>query len=176
MNKPPRTVSTVKDDRERRTVVDYFKDIPARLFPVGRLDYNTTGALVMTNDGELANLMMHPSANLSKVYQVEIDSDFNMPDKEKIESGVLLDDGMTAPAQLTVKSSRFLSITIHEGKNREVRRIFESFGYLVKKLHRSHIAFLDVRDIPVGQYRVLNEDEILKMKTLCLSGKASNKR
>ena len=176
MNKPPRTVSTVKDDRDRRTVVDYFNDIPARLFPVGRLDYNTTGALVITNDGELANLMMHPSANLSKVYQVEIDKDFNELDKATIESGVLLEDGMTAPAQLVVKGPRFLSITIHEGKNREVRRIFEHFGYLVKNLHRSHIAFLDVKDIRVSQYRVLKTEEVERMKTLCLAGKATNKR
>lgn len=176
MNKPPRTVSTVKDDRDRRTVVDYFKDVPARLFPVGRLDYNTTGALVMTNDGELANLMMHPSANLSKIYQVEIDSDFKNEHREKIEKGVLLEDGMTAPAHLTVKAPRFLTITIHEGKNREVRRIFESFGYQVVKLHRSHIAFLDVKNVSVGQYRALTEDEVLRMKTLCLAGKASNKR
>ncbi len=176
MNKPPRTVSTVKDDRDRRTVVDYFKDIPARLFPVGRLDYNTTGALVVTNDGELANLMMHPSANLSKIYQVEIDKDFNPEDKAQIEKGVLLEDGMTAPAELVIKAPRYLSITIHEGKNREVRRIFEHFGYLVKNLHRSHIAFLDVKDVKVGQYRPLKMEEIERMKTLCLHGKATNRR
>ncbi len=176
MNKPPRTVSTVQDDRDRRTVADYFKEVPARLFPVGRLDYNTTGALVVTNDGELANLMMHPSANLPKVYQVEVDLDFKNADRETIEKGVLLEDGMTAPAHLTVKAPRFLSITIHEGKNHEVKRIFESLGYQVKKLHRSHIAFLDVKDIPVGQYRPLKEEEISRMKTLCLNGRANNQR
>lgn len=173
-NKPARTVTTVSDDRGRKTVLDFFHDIPARLFPVGRLDYNTTGALVMTNDGDLAYLMTHPSTNLDKTYQVEIAEDFDKKHMSNFETGIMLEEGRTAPATLIIRDLRHLSVTIHEGKNREVRRMFETLGYNVKSLHRSNIGFLSIQAIPLGKYRTLTLDEVEKMKTMCRLRKLEN--
>ncbi|MCX5775539.1 MAG: pseudouridine synthase [Firmicutes bacterium] len=173
-NKPARTVTTVSDDRGRKTVSDFFHDIPARLFPVGRLDYNTTGALVMTNDGDLAYLMTHPSTNLDKTYQVEIAEDFDQKHIADFRNGILLEEGLTAPATLIVRDANHLSVTIHEGKNREVRRMFETLGYNVKSLHRSNIGFLSIQSVPLGKYRPLTLDEVEKMKTMCRLRKLEN--
>jgi len=173
-NKPARSVTTVSDDRGRKTVLEFFHDIPARLFPVGRLDYNTTGALVITNDGDLAFLMTHPSTNLDKTYQVEIAEDFDKKNIVDFEKGIMLEEGITAPATIAVRDDHHLSVTIHEGRNREVRRMFETLGYTVKLLHRSNIGFLSIQSVSLGKYRILTSDEVEKMKTLCRLRKLEN--
>lgn len=175
-NKPARTVTTVSDDRGRRTVLDYFKNIPARLFPVGRLDYNTTGALVITNDGDLSYLMMHPSSELEKTYNVFINKPFDLRDLEDFQKGITLEDGVTSPAKIIVNDSFHITVVIHEGKNREVRRMFEALGYEVVELHRSDIGFLSVGSIPTGTYRILAIEEVERMKSLCQEKRISSKK
>ncbi|EAD8074867.1 rRNA pseudouridine synthase, partial [Listeria monocytogenes] len=140
--KPRGTVSAVTDDKGRTTVADYFADIPERLYPVGRLDYDTSGLLLMTNDGDFANLLMHPKNEVSKTYIARIKG---IPEREvirQLERGVVIDGRKTAPAKVKVRSSdktkdkAIVEITIHEGRNRQVRKMFEAVGFEVQKLSR----------------------------------------
>ena len=137
-NKPLGVVSSVKDDRGRKVVTDFFKNENYRLYPVGRLDYNTSGALLISNDGELTNLVTHPSTHLNKTYIVTIDSEVKDEHLKLLEKGVLLEDGLTQPSIIKIikRTSMYslISITIHEGRNRQVRRMFEHFSYHVKNL------------------------------------------
>ncbi|MBE0791802.1 rRNA pseudouridine synthase, partial [Escherichia coli] len=137
--KPRGTVSAVTDDKGRTTVADYFADIPERLYPVGRLDYDTSGLLLMTNDGDFANLLMHPKNEVSKTYIARIKG---IPEREvirQLERGVVIDGRKTAPAKVKVRSSdktkdkAIVEITIHEGRNRQVRKMFEAVGFEVQK-------------------------------------------
>lgn len=173
-NKPIRVLTTASDDRGRITVVDFFKEVPSRLYPVGRLDYLTSGALVVTNNGELANLMTHPSSHLKKVYLATLDKEFVPELTSRLEGGIELEDGMTAPAQVKIISDVLVEITIHEGRNRQVRRMFESLGYEVQKLHRKSIGFLEITKLKPGQFRVLDEKEIADIKEICIGNKKNN--
>ncbi|EDO0189421.1 pseudouridine synthase, partial [Listeria monocytogenes] len=146
--KPRGTVSAVTDDKGRTTVADYFADIPERLYPVGRLDYDTSGLLLMTNDGDFANLLMHPKNEVSKTYIARIKG---IPEREvirQLERGVVIDGRKTAPAKVKVRSSdktkdkAIVEITIHEGRNRQVRKMFEAVGFEVQKLSREEYSFL----------------------------------
>ena len=168
MNKPKGYVTTASDPHADRTVMDLLKGCPTRVFPVGRLDKNTTGVLMFTNDGEIAEKLTHPSYDKKKIYQVSLDSKLRREDFEKILSGVELSDGVIAADELEYieeDDHRKLGIEIHSGKNRIVRRIFESLGYEVKALDRVYFAGLTKKGLKRGEWRYLSEGEtnLLKM-------------
>ena len=163
MNKPKGYVTTASDPHADRTVMDLLKGCGARVFPVGRLDKNTTGVLMFTNDGEIAEKLTHPSYDKKKIYQVSLDNKLKREDYEKILSGVELSDGMIAADELEYieeDDHRKLGIEIHSGKNRIVRRIFESLGYEVKALDRVYFAGLTKKGLKRGEWRFLTEGEI----------------
>ena len=163
MNKPKGYVTTASDPHADKTVMDLLKSCPTRVFPVGRLDKNTTGVLMFTNDGEIAEKLTHPSYDKKKIYQVSLDSKLKQEDYEKILSGVELNDGIIAADELEyieADDHRKLGIEIHSGKNRIVRRIFESLGYEVKALDRVYFAGLTKKGIKRGDWRYLTEGEI----------------
>lgn len=164
--KPTGVISSVKDDRNRTTVVDFFKQVPQRLFPVGRLDYDTSGAILLTNDGTLANKLMHPSFEIDKTYIARVSP---VPTAEQLRllvSGVLLEDGMTAKAKVQMvtsdreKGSASVRLTIHEGRNRQVRRMFSALDITVKKLKRERYGFLSLDGLHPGDGRPLKPHEI----------------
>ena len=163
MNKPKGYVTTASDPHADKTVMDLLKGCGARVFPVGRLDKNTTGVLMFTNDGEIAEKLTHPSYDKKKIYQVSLDAKLKREDYEKILSGVELTDGMIAADELEYieeDDHRKLGIEIHSGKNRIVRRIFESLGYEVKALDRVYFAGLTKKGLKRGEWRFLTEGEI----------------
>ena len=168
MNKPKGYVTTASDPHADKTVMDLLKGCPTRVFPVGRLDKNTTGVLMFTNDGEIAEKLTHPSYDKKKIYQVSLDSKLRGEDYDKILSGVELSDGIIAADELEYieeDDHRKLGIEIHSGKNRIVRRIFESLGYEVKALDRVYFAGLTKKGLKRGEWRFLTEGEtnLLKM-------------
>ena len=168
MNKPKGYVTTASDPHAEKTVMDLLKGCPTRVFPVGRLDKNTTGVLMFTNDGEMAERLTHPSYNKKKIYQVVLDHPLTEEDKEKVLGGIELTDGVVAADELEyidARDHRQLGIEIHSGKNRIVRRIFESLGYEVKALDRVYFAGLTKKGLKKGDWRYLTEGEvnILKM-------------
>ena len=168
MNKPKGYVTTASDPHADKTVMDLLKNCNSRVFPVGRLDKNTTGVLMFTNDGEIAEKLTHPSYDKKKIYQVSLDSKLKQEDYEKILSGVELNDGIIAADELEYieeDDHRKLGIEIHSGKNRIVRRIFESLGYEVKALDRVYFAGLTKKGLKRGEWRFLTEGEtnLLKM-------------
>ena len=163
MNKPKGYVTTASDPHADKTVMDLLKGCGARVFPVGRLDKNTTGVLMFTNDGEIAEKLTHPSYDKKKIYQVSLDGKLKREDYEKILSGVELSDGVIAADELEYieeDDHRKLGIEIHSGKNRIVRRIFESLGYEVKALDRVYFAGLTKKGLKRGEWRFLTEGEI----------------
>ena len=168
MNKPKGYVTTASDPHAEKTVMDLLKGCPTRVFPVGRLDKNTTGVLMFTNDGEMAERLTHPSYNKKKIYQVVLDAPLKEEDQQKILAGIELSDGVVAADELEyidAHDHRQLGIEIHSGKNRIVRRIFESLGYDVKALDRVYFAGLTKKGLKKGDWRYLTEGEvnILKM-------------
>ena len=168
MNKPKGYVTTASDPHAEKTVVDLVKNCPARVYPVGRLDKNTTGVLMLTNDGEIAERLTHPSYDKKKIYQVALDRALAQEDYERILAGVMLTDGEVRADELEYideNDKRKLGIEIHSGKNRIVRRIFETLGYSVKALDRVYFAGLTKKGLKKGEWRFLTEGEanILKM-------------
>ena len=162
MNKPKGFVTTASDPHADKTVMDLLKGCPTRVFPVGRLDKNTTGVLMFTNDGEIAEKLTHPSYDKKKIYQVSLDSKLKQEDYDKILKGVELSDGVIAADELEyieADDHRKLGIEIHSGKNRIVRRIFESLGYEVKALDRVYFAGLTKKGLKRGEWRYLSEGE-----------------
>ena len=167
MNKPKGYVTTSSDPHAEKTVMDLLKGCPSRVFPVGRLDKNTTGVLMFTNDGEIAEKLTHPSYDKKKIYQVSLDNKLKGEDYDKILSGVELTDGVIAADALEYiedDDHRKIGIEIHSGKNRIVRRIFESLGYEVKALDRVYFAGLTKKGIKRGGWRYLTEGEINLLK------------
>lgn len=168
-NKPKGVITTASDDQGRETVMDYFKKVPERIYPVGRLDQNTEGLLLMTNDGELANILMHPSKLVDKTYEVKIKSRIADTVLQQLADGVELEDGMTAPAIVCYNGYDVhtgitnVEITIHEGRNRQVRRMFEHFGLQVYNLRRVQYAFLTLSGVKRGAYRRLTPEEIAEL-------------
>ena len=163
MNKPKGFVTTASDPHADKTVMDLLKGCHTRVFPVGRLDKNTTGVLMFTNDGEIAEKLTHPSYDKKKIYQVSLDSKLRGEDYDKILSGIELSDGVIAADELEYieeNDHRKLGIEIHSGKNRIVRRIFESLGYEVKALDRVYFAGLTKKGLKRGEWRFLSEGEI----------------
>ena len=162
----------MKDENGRKTVVDILSDVPERIFPIGRLDYNTEGLILLTNDGDFMNKLLHPKYEIEKTYVAKIDGIITMDDLHKLANGVKLEDGKTAPADVYLdsidkptKSSR-VEITIHEGRNRQVRRMFKALGYEVKALKRIAFAGLTLNRLKRGEYRPLTERELVKLRKL----------
>lgn len=168
MNKPKGVITTVRDDQGRRTVIDLIGDkIKERIFPVGRLDRDTSGLLVLTNDGALAERMMHPRHKMKKVYHVTLDALVTKAHMEAIAAGLELEDG-NAPVNwiqyLDLDNKKEVALEIVMGRNRIVRRIFEHLGYTVKKLDRVYLGGLTKKDLPRGWWRHLDEREIIMLK------------
>jgi pseudouridine synthase len=158
LNKPAGVVTTARDPQGRRTVVDLI-DHPARVVPVGRLDVDTTGVLLLTNDGGLAHRLAHPRYEVDMVYEVETWAPTKDADLRRLRQGVDLDDGPTRPARVRRVGPSRLELTIHEGRNRQVRRMLEAVGHRVKHLHRSRYANLTVDGLAPGEWRELRSDE-----------------
>lgn len=170
LNKPKDYITTTDDPQERHTVMELVsKATKERIYPVGRLDRNTTGLLLLTNDGNLAEKLSHPRNSISKIYNVELNKSLTQGDFNKIAFGIELEDGFIKPDDLSYVqggTKREIGIQIHSGKNRIVRRIFESLGYEVVKLDRVVYANLTKKDLPRGRWRYLEEREIIQLKHL----------
>ncbi|RTR30383.1 rRNA pseudouridine synthase [Robertmurraya yapensis] len=170
--KPRGVISSVMDDKGRKVVTDFLPELKQRVYPVGRLDYDTSGLILLTNDGEFANLLMHPKNEIQKVYVAKIKG---IPSREKIrglERGVQLEDGKTAPAKAKVisidkkKQTAIIELAIHEGRNRQVRRMFEAIGHPVMKLKRESYGFLTLKGLNVGDMRELTPHEVKQLRAL----------
>ncbi len=164
LNKPRGYITTTDDPQGRKTVMELVNHLtPERIYPVGRLDRNTSGVLLMTNDGDLANAMMHPKGNLEKIYRAELDKPLAPEDLQKILDGMELEDGPAKAdeaAYLEPADRRVIGISIHIGRNRVIRRMFESLGYEVVKLDRTAFGLLTKKDLPRGKARLLSEKEV----------------
>ena len=171
LNKPKGVVSTASDDLDRKTVVDLI-DTRTRIYPVGRLDYDTTGLLLLTNDGVLANKLMHPSSNIYKTYVARVDGIVKGYDIKRLKDGVMIDGVKTAKCHVKLKSvdtkkeKSIVELTIHEGKNHQVKKMFESLGYRVSKLKREKYANMDLTGLKTGEYRKLSNKEIAILYSL----------
>lgn len=170
LNKPRGYVSTLKDPQGRRLVTDLVADLPQRLFPVGRLDYNTEGLLLLTNDGQLAQHLSHPRHHVDKTYLVKVRGRLSARAQRQLAQGVMLDDGVTLPAALDkvrvqAKTSWF-ELTVREGRNRQVRRMCEAVGVSVSRLKRLKVAFLELGELPAGQYRILSKAEVKRLRSV----------
>jgi 23S rRNA pseudouridine2605 synthase len=163
LNKPAATVTTASDPQGRPTVVQLVPGEP-RVVPVGRLDADTTGALLLTNDGELAHRLAHPRYGVDKTYVVELSRAPSDDQIEQLAAGVELDDGPTAPAQARRVTKNTIELTIHEGRNRQVKRMVEAIGHRVTRLHRSRYAGLSADDLEPGTWRELTADEVQRLR------------
>lgn len=170
LNKPLGIVTTLSDPEGRPVVTDLVSDLKVRLFPVGRLDINTSGLLLLTNDGDLANRLAHPSRQVNKRYLVKVRGHLSNDSKRQLEEGIKLEDGMTSPAKvlnLRIRGGHtWFELIIHEGRNRQVRRMCEALGYQVSRLVRVGYAFLTLDDLAPGQKRLLSEREIRLLQEL----------
>ena len=170
LHKPVGVISTASDPKGRKTVVEFVDDIKQRLYPVGRLDYNSSGLILLTNDGKLTHILTHPSFEIEKTYRVIADGRIAKDDIARLEAGVELDDGMTAPArvdQLNYQGERtkFL-ITIHEGRNRQVRRMCQAVGHEVTDLMRLRFGPIELDNLQPGERIELSSEEIARLKDL----------
>lgn len=170
LNKPTGYITTVDDEQNRPTVMDLLDDIKERVYPVGRLDYNTSGMLLLTNDGDLAYKLTHPNHHILKTYVAEVAGFLTMAEAKKLERGVDIGGHITAPAQVDIleqsESVSVAQIRISEGKNRQVRRMFEAVGHKVLRLERSAIGNMKMAHLRQGQYRKLSQNEIDYLKRL----------
>ena len=163
LNKPLEVLSASSDDRGRKTVVDLIKT-DKRIFPIGRLDYMTSGLILLTNDGELFNRLVHPKFEIYKKYYIKVFGEVKKEEIEELKKGVLLEDGKTLPAKISGikydKNKTSMYISIREGRNRQIRRMIEKFGYKVLMLRREKIGELFLGDLKEGKYRELTKEEI----------------
>ena len=168
LNKPTGVVSTVSDQFDRPTVLSCIEGIEERIYPVGRLDYNTSGLLILTNDGEFTNRITHPRYHVPKTYRVEADGILTVNDLDKLRSGITIEDYVTQPAKVKIiKENRrgsIVEITIHEGKNRQIRKMFEAINHPVVKLKRIKIGKIDDKDLRIGKWRHLTNQELSYLK------------
>ena len=171
LNKPRGVISTSIDDKGRKTVVELI-DTNKRIYPVGRLDYDTTGAIILTNDGNLTNKLIHPKYEIEKVYLAKIKGIISVNDLKKLENGIKIDNYVTSKAKAKIKkidkknNSSLVLLTIHEGHNHEVKKMFEKLGYDVIKLTRISFAGLDVKSLKSGEYRHLSIKEVQRLYSL----------
>ncbi len=171
LNKPRGVICSVKDELNRRIVTDLI-NTEARIYPVGRLDYDTTGALILTNDGDFANTLMHPSNEVEKTYLAITEGIMTTEEIYKLKTGITIDGTKVIPKRLKIKKRDLeknrekVEITIIEGKNHIVKKMFEAVGHPVNKLTRERIAFLDVKGLKSGEYRLLTHDEVKRLKSL----------
>ncbi len=159
LHKPADTVTTARDPQGRRTVVELV-DLPERVVPVGRLDADTTGALLLTNDGELAHRLAHPRYEVDKVYVADVEGEPTRETLARLERGVDLDDGLTAPARARLVGPGRVELTIHEGRTHQVKRMLEAVGHPVRRLHRSRYAGLELSGLEPGRWRQLTQAEV----------------
>ena len=168
LHKPAGYVTTVQDEKQRQTVLDLISDEKHRVFPIGRLDYNTSGLLLLTNDGELTYALTHPKHHVNKCYEVKVKGQLTDQAQKALRSGVMIDGRMTYPAELRIikqtKHTTLFYLTIHEGRNRQVRRMCEAVGYPVLSLKRVAIGKLTLGDLALGAYRSLTKDEVGYLK------------
>ena len=173
-NKPDKVICSVKDDKGRVTVVDLI-NTKEKIFPVGRLDYDTTGLLLLTNDGEITNKLTHPSGSIEKTYYVKADGIINIDDIKKLERGILLDGVLTKKAKVKLKKidkknrKSYVEITITEGRNHQVKNMFSSINHKVLKLKRIKYAFFNIEELnlSIGEYRKLTIKEVKKLYNYC---------
>ncbi|WP_409301459.1 23S rRNA pseudouridine(2605) synthase RluB [Peribacillus sp. SCS-155] len=174
--KPRGVISAVSDDKNRKVVTDFFPEVKERIYPVGRLDYDTSGLLILTNDGEFANSLMHPKHEVDKVYVAKVKGIPMREGLRKLEKGIMLEDGKTAPARTKLlsvdksKQTAIVEITIHEGRNRQVRRMFEAIGHPVIKLKRERYGFLNLHGLSAGEARELTPHEVKMLRALANTG------
>jgi 23S rRNA pseudouridine2605 synthase len=170
-NKPRGVITTTSDDKKRKTVMDYF-DTNKRLYPVGRLDYDTTGALIVTNDGEFTNLMLHPSHRIDKIYIAKLEGIIDGAAINKIKDGVRLGGVTIYPTRVKLrkkdpkKNTSLVEIVVHDGKNHEIKNIFESVGFPVEKLKRETFGTLSLKNLKSGEYRRITPKEIKDLTKL----------
>jgi 23S rRNA pseudouridine2605 synthase len=164
LNKPPATVTTARDPRGRPTVVDLVEEIPERVVPVGRLDADTTGALLLTNDGPLSHRLAHPRYGVEKVYVVEVEGEPDEAALQQLAEGVDLDDGRTAPARALRLGPTTVELVLHEGRKHQVKRMLEAVGHPVLRLHRSRYGGLELGDLAPGEWRELTPDEVKALR------------
>ncbi|AZU63196.1 23S rRNA pseudouridine(2605) synthase RluB [Neobacillus mesonae] len=178
--KPRGVISSVSDDKGRKVVTDFFAGLKERIFPIGRLDYDTSGLLLLTNDGEFANLLMHPRSEVEKVYVAKVKGVPLRENLRKLEKGIRLEDGKTAPAKVKMlsfdkkKQTAIVEIAIHEGRNRQVRRMFEAIGHEVLKLKRERYGFLTLSGLKAGEARELTPHEVKQLRAAAMD--AGNKQ
>lgn len=170
LNKPRGILSAAKDERGRKTVIDLLPGISERVYPVGRLDLNSEGAILLTNDGDLMNELLRKKSAVEKIYRVKISGEITEEKLNLLRNGIELDDGLTAPAKVNLlgrgKNSATVEISIHEGRNRQVRRMFSAVGCDVKKLRRINFAGLTLENLEPGKFRRLTPEEIRRLKKL----------
>jgi pseudouridine synthase len=170
LHKPPGVITTLNDPQHRPDITPYLARLgeKRRVFPVGRLDYNTTGLLLLTNDGELAMRLAHPRYGVAKVYRVKLSACPTEAELDELRKGIRLDDGVTAPARVRVieklRKNAWVEIEVHEGKKREVRRMFEALNYFVEKLIRIRVGPITLGALPVGELRPLYQSEVMALK------------
>lgn len=175
LNKPRNVLSTAFDDKGRTTVVDLIEKSEQRIYPVGRLDYDTTGIIILTNDGEFANMLMHPKHEIEKTYVAKLKGVFTKEDLKKIQKGVVIKGKRTAPAKARIlsvdkkKNASMVELTIHEGRNHQVKNMFLNIGFLVDKLKREKYGNLDLAGLQTGEWRELKNHEIQKLYQLAKS-------
>ena len=170
LNKPVGYVSTLRDEKDRRIVTDLIEGVPERIYPIGRLDADTTGLILLSNDGDLAFKLTHPSKKIPKKYIAIVEGTPNKKELEKIRNGILIDGRKTAPANVKV-SKKFdedsiLEIEIHEGRNRQVKKMCQAINHPVKKLKRVSIGEIELGGLNIGNWRYLNDEELDYLKTL----------
>ena len=165
LNKPRGVVTTTSDEKDRKTVVELI-NTTSRIYPIGRLDYDTTGALLLTNDGDFANIVMHPKSGIDKVYLAKLEGIIKGEQINTLKKGIKLDNVLVKPSRVKLKkvnpekNTCMVEITIHEGKNHQVKRMFEAVGYHVEKLHRERVGIFTVQDLKSGEYRKLSPKEV----------------
>ena len=173
LHKPRGFITTMNDEMDRKCVAQLVKDVPVKVFPIGRLDRNSEGLLLMTNDGELANKLTHPSSLVNKTYRVTVGGAVNDEQVDKMATGIMLDSKLTLPCDVYVierKADRTVLIfTIHEGRNRQIRRMCEAVGLSVLRLKRTEIAGVKLGMLPQGKWRDLNERELKRLNAISAS-------
>ena len=171
LNKPRGVVTTTSDEKDRKTVVDLI-ETTKRIYPVGRLDYDTTGALLLTNDGTLTNLLTHPSSEVEKIYVAKIEGLVDVKRLKPLATGVVIDGKKTSKAKFKVKrldkknNASYVELILHEGRYHQVKKMFEALGYKVEKLKREKYAFLTTNGLASGEYRQLNIKEVKQLYAL----------